>query len=188
MQGKATDPDTKVVALAAAELFGTGAAAQGAGISQRTIQRWREEGRTDQEILALAEAVAEALKPELIVRASSLLAKIASLVEDQVNQLASRGEPLTTTDLRNLTIAGGVWSDKLSGWAGWGEKDSKGRFGTRGGPVQMVQVNNGALVEMPEQIAQRLLLLRGSQTETIQGHSEDVQEQAGAIAQDGQVS
>ena len=170
MQGKTTDPDTKAVTLAVAELFGTGAAAQGAGISQRTIQRWREEGRTDQEILALAEAVAEALKPELIVRASSLLAKIASLVESQVDQLASRGEPLTTTDLRNLTIAGGVWSDKLSGWAGWGEKDPKGRFGTRG-PVQMVQVNTGAPRETPEQIMQHLEAVRKDQAEPIEGQS-----------------
>ncbi len=173
------DPETKAQALATADVFGTKAAAKATGVNVRTVQRWREEGKTDPEILRLAEEMAAQAKPGLILSGVEILETAARLITQQLSRLAESEEPLPSSVLKDVTIVAGIWGDKLSAWAGWGEKDSKGRFGARGGPMQLVQVNNSLPAETPEQLLERLhAAAQASQAGTIEGQAMDLQEPA----------
>ena len=128
MQSKAYDSETKAEALTTAELYGTKEAARATGVNVRTFQIWRGEGRTEPEILTLAQQIAARPKAELIVRGSYVLSQIMDKLEGAMENMVPG--PYTPGEIKDLTKSAGIWSDKLGAWANLEKKATGGRFGS----------------------------------------------------------
>lgn len=133
-------PETKAEALATAELFGPKAAAKATGVGERTIKEWRQEGKSEPEILELAQEIALAKKAEMMDAAGRILTKIVSQLEAKIDRLGQSEDPPTTGQIRDLSVAAGIWTDKLGQWAGWEAKAAKSRFSGGVGVQQNVVV------------------------------------------------
>lgn len=107
-------PADKTKALTVAEIAGNRAASETLGIPIRTVQAWRQQGISDPEVANLVKRAVSRATEELLVEASGLVVDAAVLVRRSIQQLVEREEPLTPSQLRDISISAGIWHDKLA--------------------------------------------------------------------------
>ncbi|GEM_PF-7092604 len=112
------DKDKKIAAMAMAEATGkVTQTAERMGIAPRTLKQWRADVKDDPELAAMVEEAAEAGKWELIQRAAAIVGSIGNIVEQRVTAILEdqkQIQALTVGQLRDLSVTGGIWADKLA--------------------------------------------------------------------------
>lgn len=112
-RGIRRDPGEKANALVTAGMLGSYKASELTGVPRRTIDRWREEGRTEPEIQEKIDRMVGDGRDDFAVVAAALPAKLGKIIAKALDSIDESGEPITARNLQALMTTAGILLDKM---------------------------------------------------------------------------